>query len=310
MIWSLFLQLKDKVEPLMLPDSVRKTKFDELFRTVLDMDATEILTAISSEIIWGVLKIGLAICIYFVGRYFIRRFVSLVNILLKKRRIDRSLENFFINTVSAILTIVLMVTIMWIVGVNVSSLMTLFASVTLALGLALSGTAQNFAGGVMILLLRPYKVGDYIETQGEKGWVREIMLFSTLIETVDRKSIYIPNNTISTSIINNYSTAENRRVDWNIGISYGDDVDVARATILEIIETDSRILHDDIAPEPRVVWVGEMASSSINLYVRVWVRNEDYWSVFFENNEKFYKILPTKGIHFPFPQLDVHLKNS
>lgn len=310
MMWSLLIELKDKVEPLVVPDSLKSGKFDNLIKTVLDMDAAEMLAKISTEIIWVVVKIALALCIYFIGRYFIRRLVSLVNLLLKKKRIDRSLENFFISTVSAILTIALMVVIMWTVGVNISSLMTLFASVTLALGLALSGTAQNFAGGIMILLLRPYKVGDYIEAQGEKGTVRSIMLFSTLIETVDRKSIYIPNNTISTSIINNYSTAENRRVDWLIGISYGDDVDVARATILEIIANDSRVLPDEEAPEPRVVWVGEMASSSVNLYVRVWVRNKDYWGVFFENNEKFYKVLPTKGINFPFPQLDVHLKNN
>jgi len=180
------------------------------------------------------------------------------------------------------------------------------SAATLAIGMALSGTAQNFAGGVMILLMKPYRVGDYISAQGQSGTVREIKLFSTVITTADNQTIYIPNNSIATAIIDNFSTSDTRRVDWTIGISYGDDVDAARAAILAILAADSRVLGD---PAP-VVWVAALADSSVNLSARAWVKNADYWNVFFENNEKFYKQLPEKGINFPFPQMDVHVKNN
>lgn len=165
---------------------------------------------------------------------------------------------------------------------------------------------QNFAGGVMILLLKPYRVGDYISAQGQSGTVKSIMLFSTQILTTDNQTIYIPNSSISSAIIDNYSAAETRRVEISVGISYGDDVDVAREAILALAKADARILTD---PAP-VVYVTALADSSVNLSARLWVKNEDYWSVFFEMNEKVYKVLPQKGINFPFPQMDVHLKKD
>ena len=176
--------------------------------------------------------------------------------------------------------------------------------------MALSGTAQNFAGGVMILLMKPYRVGDYISAQGQSGTVREIKLFSTVITTVDNQTIYIPNNSIATAIIDNYSTADLRRVDWTVGISYGDDVDAARQAILAMFSADARILREPEAPASAVVWVGALADSSVNLTVRAWTRNADYWNVYFEYNERFYKELPAAGINFPFPQMDVHLKKE
>ena len=188
-------------------------------------------------------------------------------------------------------------------GVNVTSLIAVASAATLAIGMALSGTAQNFAGGVMILLMKPYRVGDFISAQGQSGTVREIKLFSTVITTGDNQTIYIPNNSIATAIIDNYSTSETRRVDWTVGISYGDDVDVARKAVLSMLAADPRVLSD---PAP-VVWVAALADSSVNLSIRAWVKNADYWNVFFEHNEQFYKELPKAGINFPFPQMDVHL---
>ena len=158
----------------------------------------------------------------------------------------------------------------------------------------------------MILLMKPYRVGDYISAQGQSGTVREIKLFSTVITTTDNQTIYIPNNSIATAIIDNYSTAEQRRVEWTVGISYGDDVDVARAAILDILNADARVLKEPAA----VVWVAALADSSVNLSVRAWTLNADYWDVFFENNERFYKELPARGINFPFPQMDVHVKQE
>ena len=167
----------------------------------------------------------------------------------------------------------------------------------------LSGTLQNFAGGVMILLLKPYRIGDYISAQGQSGTVQEIMLFSTKITTADKQTIYIPNSSIATAIINNYSTSETRRVEWVIGISYGDDFATAREAILELLSKDARVLQD---PAP-AVYIAALADNSVNLTVRAWTKNEDYWDVFFAMNELYYKTLPEKGINFPFPQMDVHL---
>ena len=155
----------------------------------------------------------------------------------------------------------------------------------------------------MILLMKPYRIGDYISAQGQSGTVRDIKLFSTVITTADNQTIYIPNNSIATAIIDNYSTSETRRVDWTVGISYGDDVDVAREAVLSMLAADPRVLPD---PAP-VVWVAALADSSVNLSIRAWVKNGDYWNVFFEHNERFYKELPKAGINFPFPQMDVHL---
>ena len=217
-----------------------------------------------------------------------RRIVRLLDAAFERRQVDTSLRSFLRNTVKVVFTLILLMIVVQTLGVNVTSLIALFSAATLAIGMALSGTAQNFAGGVMILLMKPYRVGDFISAQGQSGTVREIKLFSTVITTGDNQTIYIPNNSIATAIIDNYSTSETRRVDWTIGISYGDDVDAARRALLDLLAADSRV----------------------NLSVRAWVKNADYWDVFFENNEKIYKLLPLKGISFPFPQMDVHVKQN
>ena len=191
-------------------------------------------------------------------------------------------------------------------GVNTSSFLAIFASAGLAIGMALSGTLQNFAGGVILLLLRPYRVGDYIEAMGQSGTVESIGLFSTCLKTPDQQTIYVPNGSISTSIIDNYSQSETRRVDWLLSISYGDDVDVARREILAILESDERVLKENTP----VVYVKTLNSSSVDLSIRAWVNNDDYWSLFFDINERLYKELPSKGINFPFPQLDVNVKQK
>lgn len=296
----------EEAKPLMLPDSVQKANFAEAVQKLANLDWHEVMQNMLSQSLWILIKIVIALVIYFIGRWIVRRLVRLLDIAFERRQVDISLRSFLRNTIRVIFTLILVMIVVQTLGVNVTSLIALFSAATLAIGMALSGTAQNFAGGVMILLMKPYRVGDYISAQGQSGTVREIKLFSTVITTVDNQTIYIPNNAIATAIIDNYSTAELRRVDWTIGISYGDDVDVAREAILAILAADERVLH-----EPRaVVWVAALADSSVNLTVRAWTRNSDYWDVLFENNEKFYKQLPARGINFPFPQMDVHVKND
>ena len=281
-------------------------KLGDTISTLANMDLHTLVTTLLHDAVSIAMKIILALVIWFIGRWIINRIVKLLDNIFERRNVDVSLRTFLRNLVRVVLTLLVILTAIQVLGVNITSIIALFASATLAIGMALSGTMQNFAGGVMILLFKPYRVGDYISAQGQAGTVTEIMLFSTKILTTDHQTIFIPNSSIATSIIDNYSTAELRRVEVKAGISYGDSVDVAREAILDICKEDTRILNE---PET-VVYVSELADSSVNLIVRVWVKNADYWNVLFDLNEKIYKTLPTKGANFPFPQLDVHLKKE
>ena len=303
-MWT-FLAAEDPAS-LIVPDSVQKANFAKAVEKIANIDYHALLQSLLSESVWILIKILIALAIYFVGRWIVRRILKLVDVAMQHRNVDISLRSFTRNTISTVFTLLLVMIVVSTLGVNVTSLIAVASAATLAIGMALSGTAQNFAGGVMILLMKPYRVGDYISAQGQSGTVRDIKLFSTVITTADNQTIYIPNNSIATAIIDNYSTADLRRVDWSVGISYGDDVDVARKAVLAMLAADSRILKD---PEP-VVWVAALADSSVNLTIRAWVKNSDYWNVFFEHNEEFYKELPKHGLSFPFPQMDVHVKKE
>ncbi|WP_290098809.1 mechanosensitive ion channel family protein [uncultured Alistipes sp.] len=305
-MWNFFLQVLPADEPLLVPDSVQKANLAQTIDKVVNMDYREFFTGILNDAVWILLKLLLAVAIYMIGRWIVRRIVQLLDVAFERRKVDISLRMFVRNAVKVVFTLLLILIVVQTLGVNVTSVIALFSAATLAIGMALSGTAQNFAGGVMILVMKPYRVGDFISAQGQSGTVREIKLFATVITTGDNQTIYIPNNAIATAIIDNYSTADLRRVDWTIGISYGDDVDAARKALLEILASDTRILAQ---PAP-VVWVAELADSAVNLTVRAWTRNADYWDVFFQNNERFYKRLPEHGINFPFPQVDLHLKQE
>lgn len=302
----LFVQSQDH-QPLILPDSVQKAKFANAIDKLVNADYHQLLMNFIGEAVWVVIKILCALAIWAIGRLIIRWIIGMLNATFERRNVDSSLRSFLRNLIKVILSLLVILTVVQMLGVNVTSIIALFASATLAIGMALSGTMQNFAGGVMILLLKPYRVGDYISAQGQAGTVAEIMLFSTKIHTTDNQTIYIPNSSIATAIIDNYSAAEHRRVDIKVSISYGDDVDAARKAILDLCKDDARILNEPAEP---VVWLSQLADSSVDLTVRMWVKNADYWDVYFSMNEKIYKTLPTKGINFPFPQMDVHLKKE
>lgn len=271
---------------------------------VKNMTFSDILSILAE---WGIeiaAKIAIALAIYFVGRWLIGRLVKIVNKVCEKRGVEISLQQFFKNMIKTVLYICLALTVIGILGIDTTSLIAMFASASLAIGMALSGTMQNFAGGVMILLLRPYRVGDYVEAQGQAGTIKEISLFNTVITTVDNQTIYVPNSSISTGIINNYSQAATRRVDWNVTISYGDDVEVARRVLIEMMNSDKRVMQD---PAP-VVYLTSLGDSAVNISARAWVANADYWGVYFDLNERIYNELPKHGLHFPFPQLSVHVE--
>lgn len=298
-----FFTAAQPAAPLILPDSIQKANLAQTISKLSDLDLHQILSGLISDAIWIGLKILLALVIYFIGRWIVRRIVHLLDVAFERRQVDTSLRSFLRNTTRVVCTLILVMIVVQTLGVNVTSLIALFSAATLAIGMALSGTAQNFAGGVMVLLMKPYRVGDFISAQGQTGTVREIKLFSTVINTTDNQTIYIPNNTISSSIIDNYSTAELRRVDWSVGISYGDDVEMVRQAILGMLAPDARVLKDPAA----VVWLASLADSSVKLTVRAWVKNADYWDVYYQYNEQIYNELPKLGISFPFPQMDVRV---
>lgn len=330
-----------------------------------------IIEKLLSDVVDFTLKLLIAAIVFYVGKLIVNRIHKSIRNLMIRRDVDKSLATFILSALKVTLLFILIVIVISILGIQTSSFIALFASAGVAIGMALSGTLQNFAGGVLILLLKPYKVGDFIEFQGFTGTVKEIQIFSTKINTTDNKSIFIPNGGLSTGSIKNYSNEDYRRVDWTINIAYGNDYDVAKEAIRKIIDNDDRIvkkyIEDDRlkrelkkeqeeiktnpeeetqveAPKgisrlfhhkekvitklqslnksdddlktllPKIdrtpfIALSALSSSSVDITVRAWVATEYYWGVFYDINEQIYKQLPLAGIDFPFPQMDVHVKN-
>lgn len=254
---------------------------------------------------WGVDiggRIISAAIIFFIGRILISLIKKFIAKVLVKRNVDAGIQSFVRSLVNILLTILLVVAVIGKLGVETTSFAALLASAGVAIGMALSGNLQNFAGGLVVLLLRPYKVGDWIESQGVSGTVREIQIFHTILTTADNKVIYIPNGALSSGTVINYSKEDTRRVDWVIGVEYGEDYDKVEETVRRIIAADKRILN---TPEPFLA-LHALADSSVNVVIRVWVKSQDYWGVYFDMNRIIYSEFNKEGISFPFPQLTVH----
>jgi small conductance mechanosensitive channel len=248
-------------------------------------------------------KLAIAISIFVIG-FWLAKFVSRAFVkIMKKSNTDESLVIFLSSLIRAVIKVLVIVTAISQLGVEMTSFVALLGAAGLAIGMAFSGTLSNFAGGVMILLFKPFKVGDYVRMQGEEGDVKEILIFNTILTTRDNKTIIMANGAVANNTIVNYTSAVNRRVDWSFGIAYGDDLKVAKELFAKFIKEDSRILTD---PEA-FIGLGELADSSVNIAVRAWVKTEDYWDVFFEMNERVYTEFEKAGLHIPFPQMDVHL---
>ncbi|MDU0113321.1 mechanosensitive ion channel [Psychrosphaera aquimarina] len=244
-----------------------------------------------------------ALAVLFVGSWIIKGIMKSVQMALDKGSIDPSLKPFLLSMLGMLLKVMLVISALGMLGIEMTSFIAILGAAGLAVGMALSGTLQNFAGGVMILLFKPFKVGNVIEAQGYVGTVSQIQIFNTILKTPDNKTIIIPNGGLSTSSMINYSTEEKRRVDWTIGVAYGDDLDKARQVIKQLADADDRILKD---PEVFIA-VSQLADSSVNFAVRAWVKAPDYWGVYFDMNENVYKTFGKEGLNIPFPQMDVHL---
>ena len=265
--------------------------FDQLLEKLLDLSITAGKHILAAAVV------------FFLGRIVVRFLNNLFAKMLSRRKIDVGVQSFLRSAVNILLTVLLVVSVIGALGISTTSFAALLASAGVAIGMALSGNLQSFAGGLIILLFKPYKVGDWIEAQGVQGRVTEIQIFHTILTMVDNKVVYIPNGSMSTAVVINYTRNETRRVEWTIGVDYGEDVERVRAAIRGVVDADARILAD---PAPFVA-VGALADSSVNIVVRVWTRQEDYWAVFHETYQKIYAEFNRQGIDFPFPQQTVHV---
>ena len=268
---------------------------DEIIRSI---------TAFSISLVGKLLKIAF---IWYVGRWIIRRVVNVVKRIMLKHSVNPSVNSFVSSIIDVVSMILIIIMIIGVIGIDTSSFIALFASAGVAVGMALSGTLQNFAGGVMILLFRPFKVGDFIEAQGVSGTVKGIHIFNTLVHTGDNKVILLPNGPLSTGIINNYSREDVRRVDMVFSISYGDDFEKAKEVLLRIIGEDERILDTPSAPAINLM---ELAASSIDISVKVWCKQSDYWNVKFDMNRKVYDVFPKEGLNFPYQTITVQVEKE
>lgn len=350
-------------------ESPKPISVEDGLQQLKELSLNDFLSEFTDKLVHFAFDLAIAILVFYIGKFIINRLYKVVTGICVRRDVDRSLTTFILSFVKIVLYFILIVIVIGILGIETSSFLALFASAGVAIGMALSGTLQNFAGGVLILLLKPYKIGDYIEAQGYTGYVSEIQIFHTIITTYDNKAILLPNGGLSTSSVNNWSRETYRRIAWEISISYGDDIKTAREAILAMFEEDPRIIRnktDDttadseqksdtpdtetmqevhrpgfwrrifgnrrkvreaiakweeshnakikafkpcVAKDPSVC-VSSLADSSVVIEARAWVLTENYWSVYYDYNERFYTELPQHGINFPFPQMDVHLKNQ
>lgn len=260
---------------------------------------TDIVTQYASEYS---LKIVAALLIFFIGRVVVKKLTALLRHLMIKAKIENTLVEFLESVIYFVLLLVVVLAALNALGINTTSFLAVFGAAGLAVGLALKDSLSNIGAAVLIIIFRPFKVGDTIQAGGATGTVKDINLFSTIIEPIDKSIVIVPNSSIIDGNIINFSQREQRRVDHVFGIGYGDDLKLAKETLMEIINADERALKE---PAPLVA-VSELGDSSVNFTFRVWVKTDDYWDVYFDMLEKVKLTFDEKGISIPYPQMDVH----
>ncbi len=251
-------------------------------------------------------NIVVALIIFYGGRWIVGLAVGALRKVMQRQEVDKTLETFVCNLVRMALLVVVIIAAISALGIQTASFIAIFGAAGLAVGLALQGSLSNFAAGVLIVLFRPYKVGDFVEAAGIAGVVEQVQILTTIMKTGDNKQIIVPNSQIMDSIITNYSANDTRRVDMVVGVSYDDDLDKVRKTVEELVAADDRILDEPAC----TIAVSELADSSVNFVVRPWVKTADYWGVMFDLTEAIKKRFDQDGISFPFPQQDIHLYNA
>ena len=278
------------------------------FREMLAADPGTALQQLGREALQFGLKVLLALVLYFVGAWVIKRIKHAMERYFKRKQTDRAMASFISSFVSIALTVLLILVLVGTLGINTTSLAALLAAGGMALGMALSGTVQNFAGGMMLMIFKPFKAGDYIEAQGYAGVVTEVNIVGTHLTTIDNRRVVLPNGALSNGNIVNYSSFPLRRIDLPVNVEYGTDAAACKEKLLAIVREDARILDAQTpgAADPFVA-VQKLSESSVCFIIRAWVKGSDFWPAQFDLNERIYTELPQAGIKFPFPQLDVHV---
>lgn len=302
------LQASDPiVEQIINPADSAKIVLKEVAE-VIAKDPNKFLIGLGEEALHFGLKVLAAIAIYAIGSLIIRKIKNVLRKLFARRKTEPTLATFITSSTTIGLTIMLFIIVIGALGVNTTSIAALLAAGGMAIGMALSGTVQNFAGGLMILLFRPFKVGDFIKAQGYEGTVLEVSIVSTKIRTANNSLIIIPNGALFNGNIDNFSEKPVHRVTWEVSVAYGSDAGKVREALLSVTEGDVRILDgtQEGTAAPSVV-LTKLADSAVEFRLVVWVNTADFWPVTYDIQERIYRALPEKGIEFPFPQMDVHL---
>jgi len=247
-----------------------------------------------------------AILTLLVGLWIVGILTKVINKLLNKKQIDPSLTPFLRGLFSGLLKILLIISVLGMLGIEMTSFIAIIGSMGLAIGLALSGSLQNFAGGIILLIFKPFKVGDFITAQGHSGTVEAISIMHTILKSPQNETIIIPNGSLSNDSIVNFSSEQLRRVDWVFGVGYGDNTEKTKKILNELLNSDERILKDPAS----VIALQQLGDSSVNFVVRAWVENSQFWPVFFSMNEKVYKTFEEEGLNIPYPQMDIHLHKN
>ena len=281
------------------------------FTEMLAADPGTTLQQLGQKAVQFRLRILAALLIYIVGAWIIRRVKKGLQRVFEKRNTERAMATFISSAVSILLTVLLIVVAVSTLGVNTTSIAALLAAGGMAIGMALSGTLQNFAGGLMIMAFKPFKAGDYIEAQGYAGTVTDVTIVGTHLLTFDNRKVILPNGALSNGNIVNYSSFPTRRIDITVNLAYGTDAAACIEKLTEIVREDPRFL-DETTPGAKdpIIAVQKLDSSSVVFLIRAWVLTPDYWPAWFDLNERIYTELPLAGFHFPFPQLDVHLHGN
>lgn len=268
------------------------------------MDNVESIT--TTMVAWAILygtKIVVALLIFIIGKWVAKKMRSVTEGVMKNREVDDALVNFGSSMVYYALLIFVVIAALGQIGIQTASFVAIVGAAGLAVGLAMQGSLSNFAAGVLIIIFKPFKIGDFVEMAGTAGVIENIMIFTTEMKTGDNKKVIVPNSSVLGGIITNYSANDTRRVDLVMGIGYNDDIDKAKGVLAELINADERVLKD---PAPLIA-VSELADSSVNFVVRPWVKSADYWGVYFDLTEAVKKRFDQEGISIPYPQQDIHL---
>ena len=282
----------------------------EFIETLATTPADQLISQFAEKAIAFGLKVLAALAIYLIGAWLIRKIKKIIHGIFIRRNTEHAIASFVESITSITLTVFLVIITISALGVNTTSIAALLAAGGMAIGMALSWTVQNFAGGIMLMVFKPFKSGDFIEAQGYSGTVSDVSIVSTKIITTDNRNIIIPNGALSNGTINNYSQNVYRRLEWLVDVEYGASSEQVKAILKSIVADEKRIVYKPDAPDNPMIALNALRDSSVQFIIRAWVRKEDYWPVLYDVNEVIYNKIPENGIQFPFPQMDVHLDKT